>query len=352
MVSCGRLDADYQYNAQKSRKFFAMHPPRYLARHRSGRLRATASEARDRLRACTLCPVRCGTDRLGGEIGPCGAGPLASVASALPHFGEEPPLVIGGGSGAVFFTGCSLRCLFCQNHQISRAGPTHPLGPDLFARTLIGLQDAGCVNINLVSPTPYVPQILEAVHMAVPLGLRIPLVYNSHGYESLETLALLDGVVDLYLPDAKYGSDHAARALSRAPDYRYHNIRALAEMHRQVGDLAVTRRGTAVRGLIVRHLVLPGDRAHTEACLTNIVETLGTDVTLSLMAQYRPTRTAASLPPLDRPLTFEAYGDAVACAGRLGFTDLWVQDPGSRDLWVPDFDRSDPFEGAPRSVET
>jgi len=274
------------------------------------------------------------------------------VAAALPHFGEEPPLVAGGGSGAIFFTGCSLRCRFCQNHQISRGGSPRTVDAAELARRMVCLQEKGCSNINLVSPTHVVPQILEAIDAAVPLGLRLPLVYNTHGYESLETLALLDGVIDIYLPDSKYGCDHAALRLSGATAYVNHNRRALAEMRRQVGDLAIDRQGAAVSGLLVRHLVLPGDLARTGQCLARLAEGLGTDVALSLMSQYRPAADAGSLAPLDRPLSFEEYSAAVEAAGRLGFTDLWIQDPGSRDVWAPDFEKADPFEGSPRWAET
>ncbi len=329
-----------------------MSGPRYHELHRSGRLRALASQARERLRACSLCPHGCGVDRLAGEVGACGAGARAGVAVALPHFGEEPPLVAGGGSGAIFFTGCPLRCRFCQNHQISRAASPHPLGPYELAQTMVGLQEEGCANINLVSPSHVVPQILESLDAAVPLGLCLPLVYNSHGYESLETLALLDGVIDIYLPDAKYGCDQAAQRLSGAQAYVSHNRQALAEMHRQVGALRLDGKGRAERGLLVRHLVLPGDLARTGPCLARIAEDLGTDVTLSLMSQYRPVADAGALPPLDRSLSFEEYADAVEAAGRLGFTDLWIQDPGSRDLWSPDFEKDDPFDGSPRPAET
>lgn len=339
-----------------------MYKSRYLEFHRSGRLRALVGRARERLRDCSLCPLCCGVDRLAGEVGACGAGARAGVAVAQPHFGEEPPLVAGGGSGAIFFTGCSLRCRFCQNHQISRDASPHPLGPAELAQTMIDLQERGCANINLVSPTHVVPQILEAVDAAVPLGLRLPLVYNSHGYESLETLALLNGVIDIYLPDAKYGCHRAARRLSGARAYVSCNRKTLVEMHRQVGELRLDGKGRAVRGLLVRHLVLPGDLARTGPCLARLAKDLGTDVTLSLMSQYRPAADAGALPPLDRSLegrefceillaralSFEEYAEAVGAAGRLGFTDLWIQDPGSRDLWSPDFEKDDPFEGSPR----
>ena len=328
-----------------------MYKSRYLEFHRSGRLRALVGRARERLRDCSLCPLCCGVDRLAGEVGACGAGARAGVAVAQPHFGEEPPLVAGGGSGAIFFTGCPLQCRFCQNHQISRDASPHPLGPAELAQIMVGLQEKGCANINLISPTHVVPQILEAVEVAVPLGLRLPLVYNSHGYESLETLALLDGVIDIYLPDAKYGCDQAARRLSGVRAYVSRNRQALAEMHRQVGGLRVGVKGRAVCGLLVRHLVLPGDLARTGQCLARLAEDLGTDVVLSLMSQYRPAADAGALPPLDRSLTFEEYAEAVEAAGRLGFTDLWIQDPGSRDLWAPDFEKDDPFEGSPRPAE-
>ncbi|HOV51821.1 MAG TPA: radical SAM protein, partial [Methanothrix sp.] len=224
-------------------------------------LAARARAALARLASCEVCPRRCGTNRLKDERGFCRIGRLARVASFAPHFGEEPPLVGSSGSGTIFFSGCNLACVFCQNYDISQQDHGQDVSADALASMMLQLQDLGCHNINFVTPTHVVPQILEALVLAIDDGLRVPLVYNSGGYDSVKTVQLLDGIFDIYMPDAKYGSDDVALKYSGAPDYTHIMKTAIKEMHRQVGDLIMDEDGVATRGLIVRHLVLPGGLA-------------------------------------------------------------------------------------------
>ncbi len=252
------------------------------------------------LRRCVTCPRNCRPDRTAGELGSCGIGALAQVASYGPHFGEEQPLVGEGGSGTIFFAGCNLKCVFCQNHGISQPAADSPelqaeweTPAERLAEIMLSLQDAGCENINLVSPSHVVPQILAAVALAAEGGLRLPMVYNSGGYDALHTLRLLDGVVDVYMPDMKYSDASVAERLSGVDDYPLRNRAAVREMHRQVGDLRMDERGVAVRGLLVRHLVLPDDLAGTAATSRFLAEEVSRDTYINVMDQYRPAFRAA-----------------------------------------------------------
>lgn len=238
------------------------------------------------------------------------------VSSFGPHFGEESPLVGSCGSGTIFFTNCNLRCLFCQNYDISHLGRGEEVSGGQLAAIMLNLQRSGCHNVNLVSPTHFVPQILEALCMAAEEGLRLPLVYNTGGYESSETLALLDGVVDIYMPDAKYWGPEVARLLSEAPDYPEVMRQALKEMHRQVGDLAIDGLGIARRGLLVRHLVLPEGLAGTREVMNFIAKEISPNTYVNVMAQYRPCYRAQEIPELRRPISPEEYRQAVE--GALG----------------------------------
>jgi putative pyruvate formate lyase activating enzyme len=288
--------------------------------------------------SCALCPRACGVNRLKGEQGFCRAGAKTVVSKALPHFGEEPVLTGTGGSGTIFFTHCSLSCLFCQNYQISQERLGTPADDDDLAATMLSLQAQGCHNINLVSATHFLPMILRALKKAAASGLALPLVYNSNGYERPEVLRLLDGVIDLYLPDAKYGDDASARELSQAPDYTRCNRAALKEMYRQVGPLETDEEGIARRGLIIRHLVLPNGLARTEAVLRMISDELGTDVHLSLMGQYFPAYRASTRDTINRKLTPEEYRLTVDLLEQYGFEQGWCQYPEEvEDCFVPDF---------------
>jgi len=283
----------------------------YVALHASGELADRARAAAARLPACDLCPHYCGADRLAGERGRCRIGRHARVASACLHWGEERPLVGEQGSGTIFFSGCNLFCLFCQNADISHGRRGLDVGPADLAGLMLALQEQGGANINLVSPTHVVAQILEALVAAAAGGLHVPLVYNTGGYDSPETLRLLDGVVDIYMPDMKYGDSATAERLSGIPDYVARNQAAVREMHRQVGDLALDHRGLAYRGLLVRHLVLPEGLAGTASVMRLLAEEFGRDTYVNVMAQYHPCHEAWREPVLTRRLTPREYAEAL-----------------------------------------
>lgn len=300
--------------------------PGYLDLHASGELARRVESARAALGACRLCPRGCGVDRLAGETGFCGVGRRAVVASFNPHFGEEAVLVGRNGSGTVFFAGCNLGCVFCQNHDISR-DPAAGIeaGAEEMAGVMLELQRLGCANINLVTPSHVVPQILEALPVAVEHGLSLPLVYNTGAYDSLDALRLLDGVVDVYMPDVKMWDPALAGEYLRAGDYPERARAAVAEMHRQTGDLTVEN-GLAVRGLLVRHLVLPGGAAGTGGWAAFLAG-LSANTRLNLMDQYRPCGGAESLPGLDRMLIGGEFRAAVAEVKRHGLRLLDDRNP-------------------------
>jgi len=274
------------------------------------------------LRACTLCPRECGVNRLEDERGFCRIGARAVVASAGPHFGEESVLVGTHGSGTIFFAGCNLGCLFCQNYDISHLAAGEEVSEKDLLRQMLALQALGCHNINLVTPTHVVPQILQALALARREGMDLPVVYNCGGYESVATLRLLQGIVDIYMPDVKYGDNEAAGRYSGADDYFQRAGEALIEMHRQVGDLVVDSNGLARRGLLIRHLVLPGGQAGTERVMRFIAEELSTDSYVNIMAQYHPEYRAAEYPELSRRITAQEYREAVEAARRSGLRRL------------------------------
>jgi len=289
--------------------------PAYLELHRQGELKRRVEAAYERLRACSLCPRECGVDRLESAKGAgCRTGVRALVSSFTPHFGEESPLVGKGGSGTIFFANCNLRCDFCQNYDISQLGQGREVEPEELARMMLWLQERGCHNINLVSPTHVVPQALAGLLIAAEAGLRLPVVYNTGGYDARPTLELLDGVVDIYMPDMKYVDADVAWNLSHVQDYPRHNQKAVREMHRQVGDLVLDQRGVARRGLLVRHLVLPAGLAGTAGVVRFLAEEISRDTYLNVMDQYRPCYRAAELPSLGRRLTGQEYQEAVQLA--------------------------------------
>jgi putative pyruvate formate lyase activating enzyme len=315
----------------------------YLSLWKTGSFPQRIKQIRYLSDSCRLCPRECGVDRLSGETGFCGQGARARVAKALPHFGEEPPLTGERGAGTVFFTGCALRCLYCQNYQISQEGLGEEVSPATLADLFLDLQRRGCHNLDLVSPTPHWPAILEALELAIPQGLRLPIVYNTHGYVSTELLRCLEGIVDIYLPDMKYGSAESARTLSQVPDYPRHNRAALREMYRQVGPLQRDAQGLAFRGLLVRHLVLPEGLSGTAEVLQELLE-ISFRIPLSLMSQYRPLHRAVDHPQLGRALTEEEYRSALTAAELLGFEELFIQELTSADVYYPDFRKADPFQ--------
>jgi len=295
--------------------------PAYLALYGTGELRARIETARALTAECRLCPQGCGARRLQGDVGVCGVAGDAVVSSHGAHFGEEAPLVGRGGSGTIFLARCNLQCVFCQNFEISQGGEGRRTSPDGLARTMLDLQRLGCHNINLVTPTHQVFHILQALPIAIAGGLRVPLVYNCGGYESLEALRLLDGVVDLYLPDMKYADAAVARRYSGVDDYPAVAQAAIREMHRQVGDLAVDERGVARRGLLVRHLVLPGDLAGTEE-VVRFLAGISPDTYLNIMDQYRPCNRAHADPLLARRPTAGELERALRLARAAGLRRL------------------------------
>ncbi len=291
----------------------------YIDLERSGELAERARDLVESYRACRLCARRCGMNRLEGEMGICDATSEIIVSAAHPHFGEEAPLVGRHGSGTIFFNHCSLRCVFCQNWEIAHRGDGQAVSTEDLAQLMIELQRLRCHNINLVTPTHYVPGIIEALRIAIRLGLRVPLVYNCGGYESLEVLRLLDSIVDIYLPDFKYaGGRQAAKYSSGAKDYPEVAAAAIEEMHRQVGDLVVDEDGVAVRGLMVRHLIMPDNLAGTDRFLQFVAERLSASTYVNLMAQYRPENRAREYPELAHRITREEYLQARAWAREAG----------------------------------
>jgi putative pyruvate formate lyase activating enzyme len=300
--------------------------PRYLKLHRSGELKKRGEQLWKVMEECHLCPRECGVNRLAGEEGFCGGTSQLEIASFHPHFGEERPLVGEGGSGTIFFTNCGLRCVFCCNWEISQGGEGSPRSLDDFAEMMIALQKKGCHNINIVTPTHYSPHILLALDIAATKGLRLPLVYNTCGWERLEILKLLDGVVDIYLPDFKYWDGKmAAKYSSEAETYPEITKAALIEMHRQVGVAKPAKDGLMYRGLMIRHLVMPNRVGGTKQIIEWIAENLPRDTYVNIMSQYRPLYKAFDYPEISRRLKKEEYNEAVKWAKEAGLTNLDIQ---------------------------
>ena len=307
--------------------------PGYLALLRSGELKRRVERAYERMHACDLCPRECGIDRA-VEVGTCRTGMEAVMSSFAPHFGEEDPLRGHSGSGTIFFAWCNLNCAYCQNYDISQRGQGRPVEPEDLASMMLTLQSQGCHNINLVSPSHVVAPILAALLIAAEAGLRRPIVYNTGGYDAISTLELLDGVVDIYMPDMKYADAEIAFRYSRVPNYPQINQAAVREMHRQVGDLALDDDGIALGGLLVRHLVLPNGLAGTAEIARFLAEEISRDTYINVMDQYRPCYRAPELPPLDRPVTTAEYEAAMEAARQAGLHRFdQRQRRGLRLLW-------------------
>ena len=337
--------------------------PAYLRLMRSGELTRRVEALDAMLDACRVCPWECGVNRKAGETKMCGAAHPLLVSSFAPHFGEEPPISgttrpwgEAGGSGTIFLGRCNLRCVFCQNHQISQEWDSRREGcvtsPEGVAEMALDLQRRGCHNINFVSPTHFAPQIVCAVAIAAERGLRLPLVYNTNAYDSVETLRLLDGIVDIYMPDLKYSDADIAREYSNAPDYPRHARAAIAEMRRQVGEvLELDERGVARRGLLVRLLILPNNLAGLRDTLEWIATNLGRRVTLSVMSQYYPDNKVGDgrYPLLDRTITEDEHEEVLRWFEEFGFEDGYIQPLGHRaaEYYRPDFtDPDEPFKDA------
>ena len=306
-----------------------MFVPSYIKAHKTGKLSDSIKKAYKILENCRLCPRECEVNRLEDEKGICHTGRSAIVSSCSLHFGEEDPLVGTGGSGTIFITNCNLLCVFCQNWEISHLGIGSEVSPKTLAGMMLDLQRQGCHNINFVTPSHVVPQILDALQYAVEGGLHVPLVYNTGGYDAVETLKLLEGIFDIYMPDFKFWDPEMARKYLRAPDYPEKAREAIREMHRQVGDLILDKNGIAFRGILLRHLVMPGGVAGTREIMRFIVKDISPDTYVNIMDQYRPCGNADKYPPLDRRITLDEYEEALRAAREEGITRL-----DKRERWI------------------
>ena len=300
----------------------------------SGMLVERVAQARERLRRCHVCPRHCAIDRLEGDLGFCLVGAKPFVSSHGPHHGEEAPLRGWNGSGTIFFASCNLRCIYCQNYEISQLREGREVSAQELAGMMLNLQEQGCHNINLVTPSHQVPQILEGLLLAAQQGLDIPLVYNTSSYDDWETLRLLDGVVDIYLPDFKYADADAGLKYSKVPGYPEIAKAAIKEMHRQTGELMMDERGLAERGLLLRHLVLPGGLAGTPAIMRFLGEEISQNTYVNIMDQYRPCWKSFNYPPLNRAITKEEFEEAVKAAKAAGLHRLHHERPGSAVAWI------------------
>ncbi|NQT79261.1 MAG: radical SAM protein [Candidatus Aminicenantes bacterium] len=296
--------------------------PAYLKTYQNGLFQGKIEAAFQILEKCTLCPRNCEVNRLKEEKGFCGAALLPEISSSSPHFGEENPLVGHHGSGTIFMTHCSLKCLFCQNFSISHLGEGHKISYERLGKMMIELQRIGCHNINFVSPTHYVPQILKALLYAVEKGLSVPLVYNTGGYDSVQTLKLLEGIFDIYMPDFKYSDRKTAQKYSQASDYPSIVKLALKEMFRQVGDLILDERDIALKGLLVRHLVLPQGLAGTKDVMSFLASEISKNTYVNIMDQYYPCGKIPADSPLSRRIPQEEFNEAVEAAKKNGITRL------------------------------
>ncbi len=324
--------------------------PGYIALYRSGELERRAEALAARLASCDICPRGCGVNRLRGERGFCHSAYLPIVSAVCAHHGEEPVISGSRGSGAIFFGNCNMRCVYCQNYQISQDWKKQQSKEVDFyslAESMLHLQDElGCHNINLVSPSHFIPQLVRVVFEAVPMGLRLPLVYNTNGYDSVASLRELEGIVSVYLPDLRYASDTWADKLSQAPGYVAQARRAIEEMYRQVGELVVDESGLARRGLIVRHLVLPGGVAGSRDSLTWLAHEISPTVAVSVMSQYSPAYRARRIPLLSRAITASEYEAVLELLDELGLENGWVQEMDASGCYLPDFT----YEGDPFSL--
>ncbi len=294
--------------------------PSYIETFEKGLFKEKIEEAYRLLKSCVLCPRKCGVDRLSDETGICNTGKSAWVSSANAHFGEEDPLVGRHGSGTIFFTHCNLMCLFCQNFDISHQGCGNVISDSELARIMLALQRQGCHNINFVTPSHVVPQILSALEIAIADGLSVPLVFNTGGYDRISTLKLLEGVFDIYMPDFKFWDPDVAERSCQAADYPEVARKAVKEMHRQVGDLQLDEQGIAYRGLLIRHLVLPGELAGTRSVMRYIARQVSPNTYVNIMSQYRPCGRAAEVQGLGRNLKSDEYHWAVQAAKDEGIT--------------------------------
>ncbi len=294
--------------------------------------------------SCCLCPRQCNVDRLSGELGYCNSGNKAEVAHWQRHYGEEPPFSQKNGAGTIFFAHCNMHCVYCQNHQISQQqGSKNNISIVELADIMLKLQKEKAENIDFVSPTHFMPMVIEAIYIAKHAGLKIPIVYNTNGYENEKAMELLDGIVDIYMPDLKYGSVDAGQVYSDVLDYVYYAQKAILSMYKQVGSFKMNEQGQAVSGLFVRHLVLPNDIAASRQVLDFLHSEIGTDIGLSLMSQYAPCYQADDFQKISRVLIPQEYELIVEYAQQLGFDKCWGQELASSDVYFPDFENLDVF---------
>jgi len=327
--------------------------PGYIALYRSGELERRAQALETRLASCDICPRECKVNRLENETGFCHSAYLPVVSAVCAHHGEEPAISGSRGSGTIFFGNCNMRCVYCQNYQISQSRKkqkSKEMDCQTLAENMLYLQDElGCHNINFVSPSHFVPQLVRAVVQAVPMGLRVPLVYNTNGYDSTTSLKELDGIISVYLPDLRYASGNWAKKFSQTQDYVVRARQAIKEMYGQVGDLVVDEFGLAQQGLIVRHLILPNGLADSEETLTWLAQELSPTVTVSIMSQYLPLHKAQRMPLLSRKISPAEYERVLQLLSDTGLENGWVQEMGAADSYVPDFEREGhPFSPVPR----
>ncbi|HOL05418.1 MAG TPA: radical SAM protein [Syntrophorhabdaceae bacterium] len=294
------------------------------------------------LERCELCPRRCRVNRLGGQTGYCGVTDRILIAYYGRHYGEEPPISGDMGSGNIFFSSCNLRCIYCQNYQISHTITGREFSIEELAGIFLELERQGCHNINLVSPIPYIPMIIPAIEKARSKGLKLPFVYNTNAYENVETIRLLEGFIDIYLPDFKYWNKNIAKRLSDVGDYPEHAQAAILEMKAQVGDLVV-KKGIAEKGLLLRHLVLPNNLAGSRQILAWVLKELGRDTYLSLMSQYYPLHNASQYPMINRRIKDREYDELIDFLITNGFENVFIQEPESAEEFIPDFRLRDPF---------
>lgn len=322
--------------------------PGYISLYHSGELEQRARVLEARLAECDICPRECGANRIGGKVGKCNSGLLPIVSSYCAHHGEEPALSGSRGSGTIFFGNCNMRCVYCQNYQISQS-PEMQKGNEVSTRELaeqmLYLQDVlHCHNINLVTPSHFVPQIVRAMAEAVPMGLRLPLVYNTSSYDSVKTLKELDGIINIYLADIRYASNELGRKYSRVRRYTDNARAAISEMQRQIGDLVVDKDGVAQRGLIIRHLILPNDIAGSEDSLRWLVKEVSPHVAVSVMSQYYPTHRAYKYKELNRKILPQEYQKVVELVEKFDIENGWLQGMASTESYRPDFREEEPFE--------
>lgn len=302
--------------------------PSYLSLYKSGELIKRVASAKKLLKSCVICPRKCRIDRLKDERGVCKTGRYAIVTSYFLHHGEEPPISGTNGSGTIFFTHCNLKCVYCQNYKLSQEGEGREVKKEELAEFMLELQKQGAHNINLVTPTHVMPQILEALVVAIEKGLKIPLVYNTGGYELTPILKLLDGIIDIYLPDMRYADNNMAEKYSNAPNYPLYNQGAIKEMYRQVGNAVLNAQGTIEKGMIIRHLVLPNNVSGTDKILHFIKNELSGQCHISLMSQYFPCYKTCEFPLINRRISYEEYEIATDTMKKLGLTCGWIQESG------------------------